>query len=214
MDPQFNCYTTFAGAVTTDQHHPQEQEHPSLLYGGVFPSGLFFPNYEISPPSLSTGFIPPALDHEETRNDSYPTFADILATYHTNDLPDLETLDLHAPWIAPEIPSSWHPPQLSYANPPPLTLPTARDSFPEIAGTSNDPSLSTPPPDEPSNLERITPHDTNEDPSKRVWKYIDSKDGDGRFICLWECDTGKPCGYGSNLDLVKRHIRRVHFNLK
>ena len=35
----------------------------------------------------------------------------------------------------------------------------------------------------------------------------------GNATCLW-IDEGRQCGYYSQIDLVKRHIKRVHFKLR
>ena len=36
----------------------------------------------------------------------------------------------------------------------------------------------------------------------------------GRATCLWLSGDGHECGYSSQIDLVKRHIKRVHYHIR
>lgn len=48
--------------------------------------------------------------------------------------------------------------------------------------------------------------------SKHILKFLKKSDG-GRATCLWASE-GDTCGFFSQVDLVKRHIKRMHYCLK
>lgn len=46
-----------------------------------------------------------------------------------------------------------------------------------------------------------------------IWSHLDVDD-DGACVCLWRDVLGEVCGFRSSANHVKRHLRRVHFELK
>lgn len=49
--------------------------------------------------------------------------------------------------------------------------------------------------------------------SRNVLKHLE-RHGGGRATCLWLYGGSYECGYSSQIDLVKRHIKRVHYCLR
>ena len=45
-----------------------------------------------------------------------------------------------------------------------------------------------------------------------VWRFMDER-GKGRYTCTWKGDGGEVCNHESSFDLIKRHIRQVHFRI-
>lgn len=59
-----------------------------------------------------------------------------------------------------------------------------------------------------------TPHGADFAQGARIiWSYMDVHDN-GVCVCLWGDTPGGLCGFKSRTNLVKRHIRRVHFKLR
>ena len=56
----------------------------------------------------------------------------------------------------------------------------------------------------------VTQHDPNN--SAHILKLL-RRDTGGGATCLWQLDRGE-CGFSSQVDLVKRHIKRVHYRLR
>ena len=74
-------------------------------------------------------------------------------------------------------------------------------------GASHGPSSRSPRAKDPP-VTRCKPND-----SINVLKYLERHVG-GRATCLWLHAGNYECGYSSQIDLVKRHIKRVHYRLR
>ena len=46
-----------------------------------------------------------------------------------------------------------------------------------------------------------------------IWKYIKPSEGRG-YVCLWELPSGGVCKFEANLEQLKKHLKRVHYELK
>ena len=49
--------------------------------------------------------------------------------------------------------------------------------------------------------------------SMDILKHLERHVG-GRATCLWLHESNHECGYSSQIDLVKRHIKRVHYCMR
>lgn len=102
----------------------------------------------------------------------------------------LPTLDSPPPFLT----GCWSPGDV-----PPVSQDSANqdDTFPARVGSLED---ATPP-----NIDYKSP--------EQVWSYMDAR-GDGKYVCTWRESSGKVCSRQATLDLMKRHIRQVHFRIR
>lgn len=96
----------------------------------------------------------------------------------------------------------------------PFSFLTGYGSLPAVSpvpqnDTARDSTIST----RTDNSENTVPPDTDYTSKTQLWPYMDVRNN-GISVCLWTDDRGKVCGYESSTDLVKRHLRGVHFGLK
>ena len=61
-------------------------------------------------------------------------------------------------------------------------------------------------------FQTVYPPEIQQPSSLDILELLERHDG-GRATCLW-MHGGHPCGHSSQIDLVKRHIKRVHFRLR
>lgn len=216
----------------SDEQTWQQSLQPQTSYDNISPSTLFVPDYGFAPdynilPPLSlhcnSSHETPAVDESELQqfpfepdvNYADTWLADLSAEMFLPPNFDFGEFDLCAPQpdlYAPQPISAIPPLLLLWDSPTAFNPQPSNEPIPDVTAASDGPPPLLPS-QVPSNPEVIAPPDTNEDHSVRVYRYIHSQ-RKGGCICTWVDDTGKPCGYQSNIDMVKRHIWRVHFELK
>jgi hypothetical protein len=102
----------------------------------------------------------------------------------------LPALDSHPPFFT----GCWSP-----GGVPPVSQHDANqdDAFPALVGSLEDAI--------PPSIDYTSP--------AQVWSYMDARDDD-KYVCTWREGSGEVCSFQSTLDLVKRHIRQVHFRIR
>lgn len=237
-DP-FPFHDTIAPPITTDQHPPPlawgdpfpfhnniipaNQHPPQPEWGGSLPFHDNIVPHESLLTFRSQEVISDHYWQDSNAADTCSTSVDAIMVdfNHVNPGCDLYmprpvyAAQLHIPFLANSFFDDTSA-MTAIPGPEPSAFTDTRNSLQPpgfVEGSHNLLPHPLPPTHEPSNPVTVAPLVVISNRSKDVWKYIYSQDGNDIHACAWKSRTGKHCPYNGRLDLVKRHIWRVHFKL-